>query len=374
MSCEGSRLDELLLEWEERHEAGAPVSPEELCAGDARLLDELRRRVDLLRRFAEIQEPPPQAATPPLPGQIGGYTIRRLLGAGASGVVYLAKDRALGRKVAVKVLSPRLGFLTADERRRLARRFEREAQALARLGHAAIVPVYEARLGEREPFFVMEYLPGGSLRDRAAGPGDPAAVAALMARVADAVRHAHARGIVHRDLKPGNILLDREGRPRVSDFGLAKLIDDALLDRDESSLSFDRPTWGDDPTLTHPGRQPGTPAYMAPEQFDPRHGPIGPPADVWALGAVLYELLTGRHPFAGDGRADLQLRICAEPVAVPATVLREADTALSRLALRCLDKDPARRPTAAELADALSRYRPPGPLRRLAARLWAWRR
>src|SRR5205085_3237300 len=132
------------------------------------------------------------------------------------------------------------------------------------------------------------YEPGGSLRDSAKQPTDAAGIAALMAQVADAVRHAHDKGILHRDLKPSNILLGEEGRPRVSDFGLAKLLDDAVSEHDDSSASaVDRSGYCDDSAMTIPGRQPGTPAYMAPELFDASTFP-GRAADVWALGAILY--------------------------------------------------------------------------------------
>jgi eukaryotic-like serine/threonine-protein kinase len=187
-----------------------------------------------------------------------------------------------------------------------------------------------------------------------------------MAQVAQAVSHAHGKGVLHRDLKPANILLDADGRPKVSDFGLAKLLDDALLERADSSvMQADHNLLTEDSTLTLPGRQPGTPAYMAPEQFDARWGAVGLPADVWALGAILYELLAGRRPFPGDTRVELQRRICQEPPAPPILPNTHGDARLNRLARRCLDKDPARRPTAAELADALARYRAPGPVRRL---------
>jgi serine/threonine-protein kinase len=368
------RLDELLVEWEELWDAGRPISPETLCAHEPELLDELRRRVDLLKRFRALEDPAPGVPIPPK--NIGGYVVRKELGAGSTGVVYLAKDRTLRRKVAIKVLSPRLGFLTAEERRRLARRFEREAQTLARLRHESIVPVYEARLDEGSPYFVMEYLPGGSLRERLTGAGRPGSeVADFMARVADAVRHAHSKGILHRDLKPGNILLDADGRPKISDFGLAKLLDDALLEREDSSaLTEDR----EDSGLTQHGRQPGTPAYMAPEQFDPRLGPIGLPSDVWALGVILYELLTGQRPFPGEGRVELQARICQTVPPAPSALKPRVDASLERLSLSCLAKDPARRPTSAELAGKLARYQSPGPAHRLAGaaldqcrRLWA---
>jgi serine/threonine-protein kinase len=362
-----SRLQELLLEWEERREAGQPVSAEDLCADCPDLLPELRRRIAQLEQFPTVEEaegPPPEA-----PPAIGGYVVKRVLGTGATGIVYLAKDRALRRKVAIKVLSPHLGFVTAHERQRLARRFEREAQTLANLRHEAIVPVFEAELGRGEPYFVMEYQPGGSLQDRlreAAGkPAGATEAATFLLQVALAVCHAHANGVLHRDLKPGNILLDAQGRPKVSDFGLAKLLDDALLARDDSS-ALRPPSSGEESTATQPGRQPGTPAYMAPEQFDGRFGPIGLPADMWALGAILYELLAGRRAFPGETRLTLYQQICNAPIVPLGAIQPGVDPALERVALHCLSRDPRRRPTAPELARALTRYLRPGPVQRLA--------
>ena len=358
------RLEELLVEWEERQEAGTPISAEDLCGAQTELLSELHRRIALLQRFAQIEHPSAGPAT--TPATIGEYVVKCMLGAGATGIVYLAKDPSLRRKVAVKVLSPQLGFLTADERVRLARRFEREAQTLARLRHDSIVPVYEARLDGHPPYFVMEYEPGGSLRENAKHPTDAAGIAALMAQVADAVRHAHDKGILHRDLKPSNILLDEGGRPKVSDFGLAKLLDDAVSQHDDSSGSaFDRSWYSDDSAMTLPGRQPGTPAYMAPELFDPSLFP-GRAADVWALGAILYELVAGRRPFLGETRAQLQQQVSQDPPPSPDAIRPQADHVLSRWTMRCLNRDPEKRPSAGELADALARHRAAGPIRRFA--------
>jgi serine/threonine-protein kinase len=363
-----SRLAELLLDWEERWEAGAAVTPEALCVHEPELLEALRQAVAQLQRFRGIDEvagPDPQT-----PAHIGNYTVRCVLGAGATGVVYLAKDRALKRKVAIKVLSARLGLFTAADRERLAARFTREARTVAKLTHPAIVPIYEAALDGDEPYFVMEYLPGGSLQDRiraAAGQplGSAADIAALMAEVIDAVGHAHALGIVHRDLKPGNILLDGAGRPRVTDFGLAKLVDEALWHEDSSASADGRALPGD-LGLTQLGRQPGTPGYMAPEQFDGRLGLVGLPSDIWAIGVILYEVLSGRHPFRGEGRAELQRQICSLPLAPPSAIDPCVDRSLERLTLRCLTREPQRRPTAADLGRAVAAYLHPGPMRRIA--------
>jgi serine/threonine protein kinase len=400
-----SRLAELLVEWEERLEAGQPISAEELCRNEPWLRDSLERQIAKLSIFQKIQEPDATPAAPP--SSIGGHAVKRVLGAGSTGIVYLAKDRALRRKVAIKVLSPPVGFLTTEQRWRLAERFKREARTVARLRHEAIVPIFEADLDGAEPYFVMDYLAGGSLEDqlqKSGGKllGTPAEVVAFMAPVVAAVGHAHAKGVLHRDLKPGNILLQRKSElrllkpdsastepmdgsdpalevaladavpfcfadflPKVSDFGLAKLVDDALMQEDSSVLGSAPSALFDDGSLTQLGRQPGTPAFMAPEQFDIRLGPVGLPADVWAVGAIFYQLLTGRRPFTAQRRADLQRQICQEGFPSPHSLNAQVDSTLERLILRCMERDPARRPTAMELADELARYLQPSTLRRL---------
>ncbi len=203
--------------------------------------------------------------------------------------------------------------------------------------------------------------------------------------IVQAICHAHANGVLHRDLKPGNILLQRKSavadcearltdfEPKVTDFGLAKLIDETLWQHEDSSaMSSDRRTLAAEPLLTQLGRQPGTPAYMAPEQFDGSVGLVGLPVDIWALGVIFYELLTGRRPFPAEHRAELLPQI-GTSFLPPRAHQPRIDAALERLTLRCLNRDPARRPTAVELAHDLARYRRPGPVRRLAsAALGIW--
>jgi serine/threonine-protein kinase len=370
-----SRLAELLIEWEERLEAGESVTARDLCVNDPELLPALAERIERLQRFRAIDEP---RDLPQMPASVGGYAVKQILGAGATGIVYMAKDRTLGRKVAIKVLSPKQTLMSGEDRRRLAERFKLEARVVAKLRHPAIVPIYEAELEHGEPYYVMEYLSGGSLQERLrAAPGQPAGtateIALFMGQVAGAVEHAHASGVVHRDLKPGNILLDGAGQPKVTDFGLVKLIDETLCHDDSSALGPEHRMFVDEPNLTHLGRQPGTPAYMAPEQFDPTFALIGPPTDIWALGVVLYEMLTGHRPFAGEMRDELRQRVCRDPVVAPSAAGVQVHATLERLTLQCLDRDPFRRPTARALVDAFERYLNPGPVRRLAnAALGLW--
>jgi hypothetical protein len=300
-----------------------------------------------------------------LPGEgkpsLPGYELLEEIGRGSNGVVYRAYQPGISRHVALKLLGG-AGFASPGD----AQRFRQEAEALARLDHPHIVPVYEVGEidvgpGQRCPFFSMRLLEGGSLAHRVPGyTGDPRAAAALVAQVARAVHHAHQRGVLHRDLKPSNILLDADGRPHVADFGLARLCGG--------------------PRLTQTGAVVGTPGYLAPEQA--AGGPdVTTAADVHALGAVLYELLTGRPPYQADTVLEVLRRTCAEVPARPRALNRRLDRDLETVCLRCLEKDPARRYASGEaLADDLERWlrhervrsRRSGPIRPVV--LWARRR
>jgi tRNA A-37 threonylcarbamoyl transferase component Bud32 len=337
---------DLFAEWEERQALGRPVPFEDICADRPDLLDKVRTIAARLAGFPALGQFAPPAGADGRPDWVE-------IGCGASSVVYRGYNRDLGTEVAYKVLRPRDEALSAADTLRLMRRFELEARILARLKHQAIVRIYKTFFHGGRPALEMEYLPGGTLtkNQRAVRAGGPVAVARFMERVAGAVGFAHAHGIVHRDLKPSNILLDADGRPCVSDFGVAK-----LLRRDED----DPPPLADAPAAepelaTRTGRQPGTWAYMAPEQFDSRYGAVSPATDVWALGVVFYELLSGRHPFASDTRERLRERVCHGPVPpIPRGRLNGVERRLWWIVRRCLEKWPARRYTAAELvADAL---------------------
>jgi hypothetical protein len=268
-----------------------------------------------------------------------GYEVLQLLGRGGMGAVYLARHQRLDRLVALKVI---LGAAQADPER-LAR-FLREGQALARLEHPHILRLHDLAEHDGVPYMALEYATGGSLADRLRdGPLPPAEAAHLVEVLASAVHHAHRHGLVHRDLKPGNVLLTADGAFRVADFGLVRLLEDS-----------DR--------LTHSGAVLGTPAYMAPEQARGEGSAIGPAADVWALGVLLYECLTGRVPFRGGSTLDT-LRLVAEAKPAPPRHLRpETPPELEAVCLRCLEKQPQRRPaSAAALADALRAFRQAAP-------------
>jgi WD40 repeat protein len=277
----------------------------------------------------------------------------RELGRGGFGVVFLAEDPQVSRRVALKV--PRLDVLASPE---LRARFLLEGKAAGGLDHPNIVPVYEAGEVDGVCYLVMPYCEGPTLAAWMAArsaPVSPRAAAALTATLADAVEHAHQRGVLHRDLKPANVLLHQAagaspdpggpaGAPRIVDFGLAKLLEA-----------------GDD-TLSGLGA--GTPAYMAPEQVSGPGRRVGPPADVWALGVILYELLAGRQPFRAD-RREAQLRQVLEHEPLPPRRRRrDVPPDLETVCLKCLDKEPGRRyATARELADDLRRFLDGKPVR-----------
>jgi serine/threonine protein kinase len=245
------------------------------------------------------------------------YELSEELGRGGMGQVWLAFDRELDRPVAVK-------FHDQDRQAGEAR-FEREAHAAAALSHPNIVRIYDYGAAEGRPFIVLEHIAGGTLADRlASGKALPHSDAEQIARdVAAALAHAHAHGIVHRDLKPSNILLDAEGQAKLGDFGIARS--------------------GEHSTLTEAGTMLGTAAYMAPEQAT-GEAPVGPPADVYAFGVIIFQMLTGRLPFEGNSALEIALKHrTAKPPPVE-TYRRDAPVRLAALAARALAKEPAARP------------------------------
>ena len=227
---------------------------------------------------------------------VGKYRIVEAVRGGGMGFVYRAFNPVLKCDVALKVI--RAGVYAQPE---AVRRFALECEALARFRHPHIVAVHDADEYEGRPYLVMEYLSGGSLAQHGARfQREPRAAVALIEKVARAVQQLHAEGMLHRDLKPANVLLDASDEPRISDFGLIKLLES-------------------DDELTRTGNRPGTPPYMAPEQTELIKAPLGPPTDVWALGVMLYELLLGRRPFANADRATLfhQIATPRSPIARP---------------------------------------------------------
>jgi eukaryotic-like serine/threonine-protein kinase len=283
--------------------------------------------LDHLKRFTPLPKPTP------LP-TVSGYEILGPLGQGGMGIVYKARQLGLDRFVALKMVSA-AGRLSADVRAR----FFAEARAVARLRHPDIVRVHEVGEADGVTFFSMEFVEGGSLADELDGkPRPPQSAAALLRTVARAVDYAHRQGVVHRDLKPANILLAADGTPKLTDFGIAK-----HLDAPEG--------------LTRTGEIVGTPSYMAPEQASGETSRVGPTTDVYALGVILYELLTGRPPHRASDTLETLLLVRSQEPVPPRRLVPGIPRDLEAICLKCLEKDPASRyATAAELADDLDRH------------------
>jgi WD40 repeat protein/serine/threonine protein kinase len=283
-------------------------------------------------------------------GRLGHFRLDRELGRGGCGVVFLAYDELLDRELALKV--PRAEMLLSPEARQ---RFLREARAAAALDHPHIVRVHEAREVGGVCYLASTYCSGPTLAAWLQVRTEPIPsreAAALVATLADAVQYTHERGILHRDLKPTNILFDAGGRPLVADFGLAKLFDPLADDAANGQA-----TPKDTDSLTMTGTQPGTPQYMAPEQAAGQNRAIGPAADIYALGTILYEVLTRRPPFVGVTLIDI-LRQLQEAEPTPLRRLRrDVPRDLEVICLTCLRKEPKRRyVSAAALGQDLRRF------------------
>ena len=288
-------------------------------------------------------EPPTEAAVaagrvevalPSSGFNLGDYVLLEKLGAGGMGVVFKARQKGLKREVALKVI--KAGSL-ADEK--LIRLFRSEAEAVAALDHPNIVPVLDSGEHEGTLYYAMKLVDGQDLsRSLDHYRNNPAAIARLVARVAEAIAHAHQRGVLHRDLKPSNILIDETGEPHVIDFGLAKRLDTAVVE-------------------TTTGNPVGTPGYMSPEQARGSRAGVTTATDVYGLGTLLYALLTGRPPFSGNSAVEvLRLVLDREPPR-PRDVQPDVDRDLEIICLKCLSKEARDRyPSAGELADDLSRW------------------
>jgi hypothetical protein len=317
---------------------------------------------------------PPARETPSLtPPTVPGYQILGELGRGGMGVVYKARQVRLNRVVALKMILAGGHAGPAD----LAR-FRAEAEAIARLQHPNIVQIHEIGEHDGRPFFSLEFCAGGSLAQRLNGtPLPPREAAQVVETLARAVQAAHDRGVIHRDLKPANVLLSAEGGPpgaegddsraagplggilKITDFGLAKKLDEA--------------------GQTASGTVLGTPSYMAPEQAGGKGKQAGPAADIYALGAILYELLTGRPPFKAATPLETILQVLSEEPVPPRQLQSRTPRSLETVCLKCLAKDPRQRyATARDLAADLRRYLQGEPIRArrpgLLTYCWYWLR
>jgi serine/threonine-protein kinase len=280
----------------------------------------------------------------------GRYILLAHIAAGGMGIVYKARQMDLDRIVALKMILPAIG---ASPKRVM--RFEREARAAARLHHPHIVPIFEIGKCQGHSYYTMQYAAGGSLAEHRERFANDRAAALLIEKVARAVQYAHENSVLHRDLKPSNILLDEHGEPLVSDFGLAKI-------------------WDADVELTRHGEFIGTPAYMAPERANPSPEPLTGAVDVWALGVILYELLAGRRPFRGESSEEVFGQILSPEPPPPVSRIAPIDPRLEHIVMRCLEKEPAARYTAGELANDLASWRGGEPI--ASSESWrsrAWR-
>jgi serine/threonine protein kinase/Tfp pilus assembly protein PilN len=377
------KLTELRLRWQEHRDRGDAVTPEALCADCPELLDELRRQLAALEameaalgvgpRTASAPRPPD---TPPgMPAPPPGYEILGVLDQGGMGVVYKARQRATNRVVGLKV--PLAGPCAQPDQ--LAR-FRTEIEAAARLRHPNVVQIYEVGEWAGQPYFSMEYVEGGSLARQLAEAVLPARQAAeLVETLATTIHAAHQQGILHRDLKPANVLIQRELTaedaeerrenagglplrlsapsavksfvPKLTDFGLAK------------RLGEDGPTQA--------GAILGTPSYLAPEQAGGKSAEIGPAVDVYALGAILYECLTGRPPFRGESTLDTLEQVRRREPIPPSQLQPKVPRDLETICLKCLQKEPRKRYlSAADLAADLHRFLAGEPIRARRTPLW----
>jgi serine/threonine protein kinase/WD40 repeat protein len=366
---------------------------DEACAGDADLraaVEDLLRHDDPgkdtagflvspvaplaegLRPGGETVREVGQPAAAPLP-RVPGYEVLKERGRGGMGVVYEARQVGLNRVVALKMLLPE-----AAAAPQLLARFRTEAEALARLHHPNIVPIYDIGQFQGRPYFTMEYVAGPNLAEVLDGRAQDASASARLVEVlARAVHALHRAGLIHRDLKPANVLLAFSGRseggsggtplserplneavPKITDFGLA---------RDQA----------EDRKLTRSGMALGTPCYMAPEQARVRAGGVGPAADIYALGAILYEMLTGRPPFDADTQAETIVQVLNDEPLSPARLRPRLPRDLVTICLKCLEKPPRRRyATAQDLAEDLRRFLAGEPIRArpvgFAERCYRW--
>lgn len=332
------KLEQLIEDWEDRRQEGREVSAEELCRDCPELVNELKQRITLLKSMDWLLESNPStdgghgvadAAWQELPRTLGRYRLDELVGTGGFGQVWKGFDPELQRTVAIKV--PRPDRIASPDQ---ADKFVEEARKVAQLRHPGIVPVHDVGRDGNWYFIVSDFIDGGSLAQRILGerPGWKES-AQLVAGVAEILQYAHQQGFIHRDIKPANILLDTQGKPYLTDFGIAISNEKGL----QSGTGTE-----------------GTLAYMSPEQVAGGTIGIDCRSDLYGLGVVLYELLTGQRPFVADNPIDLRNAILSDQPRPPKVFDETVPLELERICLKALAKEPeARHSTAAELAASL---------------------
>ena len=340
-------LEELLADSNEPDWAAVSAAHPQL-AGELRELYATAMIAEGFGSFDGTSSPtricPPEFAAPkaeslsitePAGERFGDYELLQEIGRGGMGVVYRARQISLGRVVAVKMIL-RADLATPAD----VKRFRAEAESAARLNHPNIVPVYEVGETGGRPFFSMKLVEGTTLSRRLMdGPLSTREAVSILIPICNAITEAHRRGVLHRDLKPSNILIDQEGRPYVTDFGLAKRVSPQPGEGEESVYAQ---------SLTESGAILGTPAYMAPEQAAGRRGELSPATDVYSLGAILYAMLTGHAPFQAASALDTVMMVLEQDPLPPRLVNQTADPDLEMIALKCLQKPADLRYSSAE--------------------------
>ena len=302
-----------------------------------------------------------EASHAPLLRSLGDYELIEEIARGGMGVVFRARQKSLNRIVALKlVMGGPLASVAALQR------FQAEAQAAASLQHPNIVAIHDVGEHAGQAFFSMDYVEGRNLAELLRdGPLPPRRAAGYVKTIAEAIEYAHQRGILHRDLKPSNVLIDPFDQPRITDFGLAKRL---TADAELSTINHQ---------LTLSGQVQGSPNFMAPEQAQGRHQDVGPPSDVYSLGALLYDLITGRPPFQAATLTEVLRQVATTEPAAPRLLNPSIPRDLETICLKCLEKEPAKRyATAQLLADELGRYLRKEPILARpisrAGRVWRW--